>query len=362
MPRSAKIVRGGRANPYPPFSVLRHGGSSKCSTHINLNNTYEITVVIPTCNRKDRLLSLLGNLEASTYPIAAVIVVDSGEDRLSPGVYSSFAHLKIQYLSSGKSVCIQRNHGIRTAETEWIFLCDDDVEVPANYLRLLVDHAVMRADAGAVSGLFLQKEGAHWQGSYPVRSPGLLIWKYIFGLGCWGEIQYEGKNALTKRIRNYYLSRGNRIAKSGWPVLVDFSGPCFVAPMYTLGAALVRRDWLLASPFDEVLDRHGIGDNYGVCLGFPGRGVHILNGAFVYHHKTPVNRLQRSVQYFRRALALDYFIGSVETLRHCKRSWLLWSLTGNLLAFLMAGDFSMVKPAFKSLWLIALSRNPYSRM
>jgi hypothetical protein len=224
----------------------------------------------------------------------------------------------------------------------------------------LVEHAAARPETGAVAGLFLQKEGEVWQASYPVRSFGLLLWKYIFGLGCWGEIQYSGRNALTRRIRKYYLSKGNHIAKSGWPVLTDFSGEFFVTPIYTLGAALVRRDWLLQSPFDERLDRHGIGDNYGVCLGFPGEGVHILTAAYVYHHKAPVNRLQRPVQYFRRTLALDHFIGSGKALRHCKRSWLLWSLTGNLLGFLMAGDFVMVKPAFKSLLLIALGRNPYS--
>lgn len=315
--------------------------------------------MIPTCNRKDRLLSLLGNLALSSYPIAAVVIVDSGEDRLLPEDYAIFASLKIEYLHSEKSVCVQRNIGIRRAKTDWIFLCDDDVEVPGNYLDQLVDHAAARADTGAVSGLFLQKEGEVWQGSYPVRSFGLLFWKFVFGLGYWGEIQYTGQNALAKRIRKYYLAKGNHIARSGWPVLTDFSGHCFVTPIYTLGAALVRRDWLLQSPFDERLDRHGIGDNYGVCLGFPGEGVHILTAAFVYHHKTPINRLQRPVQYFRRALALDLFIGTIEALRHCKRSRLLWSLTGNLLGFLMAGDFIMVKPAFKSLLAIAFRRNPY---
>jgi glycosyltransferase involved in cell wall biosynthesis len=323
-----------------------------------LYNTNAVTVVIPTCNRKDRLLSLLGNLDRSIYPVSAVIIVDSGEDRLLPSDYSLFSHLPIQYLLSEKSVCIQRNIGIRRAETPWVFLCDDDVEVPPDYLQQLVAHATAGEGTGAVSGIFLQKEGDEWQGSYPVKSSGLLIWKFVFQLGFWGDIQC-GDNIITKKIRKYYRSRGNHIARSGWPVLADFSGASFVAPVYTLGAALVRRDWLLQSPFDEVLDRYGIGDNFGVCLGFPGNGIHILNKAFVYHHKAPVNRLKRPLQYFRRALALDYFIHTIPALEHCKRSWLLWSLTGNLLGFLMAGDWMMIKPAFKSLLLIALGQNPY---
>ncbi len=318
-----------------------------------------VTVVIPTCNRKDRLLSLLGNLDRSTFRVSTVIIVDSGEDRLLPADFALFSHLPIHYLLSEKAVCIQRNIGIRKAETPWVCLCDDDIEVPPDYLQQLVDYTTARQETGAISGIFLQKEGDEWQRSYPVKSSGLLIWKFVFRLGFWGEIQCGDNNLITKRIRKYYRSKGNHIARSGLPVLADFSGESFISPVYTLGAALVKREWLLRSPFDEVLDRYGIGDNFGVCLGFPGNGIHILNKAFVYHHKTPENRIQRPLQYFRRALALDYFMQTIPALENCKRSWLLWSLTGNLLGFLMAGDWMMIKPAFKSVLLIASGRNPY---
>lgn len=304
-------------------------------------------------------MSLLGDLNRQNYPVAAVIVVDSGEAPLLPGDLSPFDKLNIRYLRSEKSVCIQRNTGIRQAETPWIFLCDDDVEVPEGYLRQLVDYAAGREAAGAVSGVFLEKEGEQWLGSHPVTSPGLLIWKFIFGLGFWGDIQCPRYNPVTRWIRNYYQSRGNHIARSGWPVLTDLAGARAVVPVYTLGAALVRKDWLLQSPFDEVLDRYGIGDNFGVCLGFPGDGVHVVNQAFAYHHKSPENRLQRPVQYFRRVLALDYFIRTRKANWRSKRGRLLWSLTGNLLGFLLAGEFNMTRPAFKSLLLIASGRNPY---
>src|SRR5678815_2469003 len=96
-----------------------------------------ISVVIPTCERKARLLSLLQNLDRFTYPLDQVIIVDSGNDRLLPAEYSMFSNLDIQYMASEKSVCIQRNTGIRIARSPWIFLCDDDIEMPADYLRLL---------------------------------------------------------------------------------------------------------------------------------------------------------------------------------------------------------------------------------
>ena len=81
----------------------------------------DISVVIPTCNRKARLMSLLTNLVSSAYPLSEVIIVDSGEDRLIENDLLAFTDLNITYLDSVKSVCIQRNKGISVAKSEWIF-------------------------------------------------------------------------------------------------------------------------------------------------------------------------------------------------------------------------------------------------
>ena len=73
----------------------------------------QISVVIPTVDRKMRLLSLLASLDRSTHPIHEVIIVDSGNDRLVPNEYSAIKNFPIYYISSDKSVCIQRNTGIK---------------------------------------------------------------------------------------------------------------------------------------------------------------------------------------------------------------------------------------------------------
>jgi glycosyltransferase involved in cell wall biosynthesis len=54
----------------------------------------QISVVIPTVDRKMRLLSLLANLDQSTYPIHEVIIVDSGNDRLTPNEYSTIKNFR----------------------------------------------------------------------------------------------------------------------------------------------------------------------------------------------------------------------------------------------------------------------------
>lgn len=316
----------------------------------------QISVVIPTCNRKKRLISLLRNLNESSYPIYEVIIVDSGEDRLAAGEYASFSNLKILYLDAEKSVCIQRNIGICLSTSDWILLCDDDIEMPGDYISKLVDHAASHPTAIAVSGLWLQLEKNGWTPTYPETSTKAVLWKFIFQLSIWGEINCDSKNPLTRWIQKYYTKRTNYISKAGWPVLTDFSGSFFKTPLYSLGAALVKREWLVNSLYDEVLDRNGMGDNYGVTLNLP--CVHVITNAHVYHHREEVNRLNKPLQYYRRVLALDYF-RKVKKIPGVSKTWLVWSLFGNFLMFLMRREKQMIKPALKTLWQVAFKKNPY---
>ncbi|MBN9384515.1 MAG: glycosyltransferase family 2 protein [Chitinophagaceae bacterium] len=320
----------------------------------------QISAVIPTCDRKAALLVLLDSLNRSSHPPFEVIIVDSGNEKLSPEEYKPFTRLSIQHIHSERSVCIQRNLGIQKAAGSHIFLCDDDMELTVSYLKKLADHMTTHPESGAVSGLVLQKEKGVWQASYPIRSGAELIRKFIFQLGIWGEIECRD-TLLLKRIKDYYKRKGNHISKAGWPVITAFSGEYFISPVYGLGASLIKKDWLLLSPYDEVLDRNGIGDNYGVALGFPVPGIHILTDAFVYHHQESANRPNQALLYLRRVLALDYFIHSKKSLRHIKKRWLLWSLTGNFLMALLARNGSMIRSTFAGLRTVAFGQNPYAQ-
>lgn len=304
------------------------------------------------------MLSLLANLNQSVYPLLEIIIVDSGEDRLTAGDCAAFSNLAIQYIQSEASVCIQRNKGIQQARGAWIFLCDDDVEMPADYLQKLTDHIKKYPGAGAVSGQFLQIVGNEWKGQYPITSTFNLWWHFIFQLSIWGSIQSRS-NIFTKGIISYYKRKGNHLSRAGWPVITDFSGDYSRVQVYTLGASLVKKEWLLQSPYDEILDKHGIGDNYGVSLGFPSEGIHMVHAAFVYHHRGPENRLHRPLQYYRRALALDYFMNTKKIPAHIKRRAFLWSLAGNVIVYIFQRNWMMVKPAFTTFRRIAFGNNPY---
>jgi glycosyltransferase involved in cell wall biosynthesis len=305
------------------------------------------------------LLSLLRHLDQLSYPLEEVIIVDSGSEKLSPEEYHKFNNLHIRYMNSEQSVCIQRNKGIQKAASPWIFLCDDDIELPDDYLSVLIKYVNENREIGAVSGMWLQQEAGKWVSSYPIRSGFALLSKFIFQQGVWGEINYTGSNPLIKGIKKYYQRRGNHISKAGWPVNTSFSDEFIAFPVHTLGASLVKKEWLLQSAFDEFLDRYGIGDNYGVIAGFPFSKIYVTNKTSVCHHREPTNRLKSSLQYYRRILALDYFRRIGKTPPHVRKGWLIWSLIGNSLGFVVKGQWSMIRVTSRVISKILFNRNPY---
>ena len=317
----------------------------------------DVSIVIATRNRPTHLLSTLHALSRSTHPVRETIVVDSSDRRLDADAFAGLEGLNIEYLESPPSVCAQRNLGVRRARSSWVFICDDDVEAPPQYLALLAAHLAAHPECGAVSGLFLEKGASGWIGQHPEESSLVVIWKFLFQLGLWGEIRCS--DPISRIIKQRYHQKGNHIARSGWPVITDMRGPFFYTPVYTLGAALVKRDWLLRSPFDESLDSHGIGDNYGVAIGFPGDGVHVLDGAHVFHHHASVNRIANGVAQERRMLALDYFIRTRSELRDVRTLNYLWSLIGAGALNAVSGNW----PASRSMWRafarVVVGRNPY---
>jgi glycosyltransferase involved in cell wall biosynthesis len=323
-----------------------------------MRNNISISVVIPTCNRKESLLRLLTSLNNSTYVIHEVVIVDAGSDGILETDFTLFTNLTIKYLLARPSVCAQRNIGINEAAGDWIFLCDDDMEVPAEYLVQLTNHIDAHSDVGALAGIVLQLENGKWIEQYSVRSSLLLFWNFIFQLSIWGEITCNSNNQVISKVKMYYKKKGNHISKAGWPILSDFSGEYFKTPVYGLGASLIKKQWLLKSPFDEALDANGIGDNYGVAVGFPSE-VHVLNKAFVYHHRELTNRASESIRSGRRIFALHYFIKILPALKNIKLRWFLWSLVGLSLSNLISGNRKSSWIIIKNAFLIISGGNPY---
>jgi glycosyltransferase involved in cell wall biosynthesis len=275
-----------------------------------------------------------------------------------------FQDLPLKYISSEASVCIQRNIGIAQATGDWIFLCDDDIELSKDYLEKLEQYITLHPECSAAAGRLLQQEDDKWIDQYPVTGAKDLIWRFIFQLSVWGDLQnikssFSPVNLLLVYINKFYSRRANSVTLAGWPLITSWS-TSFQTTIYSLGADLIRRDWLLQSPYDEVLDPSGIGDNYGVAIGFPqSRGIHVIDSTIAYHHRANENRLDRTLAYYRRVLALHYFIKKSKRFGHATTLFFLWSLTGNALLYTAKGSKKMIRANLKIILLILTNRNPY---
>lgn len=325
-----------------------------------------VSVVIPTRNRLESLRKTLHCIRLQTLKPYEVIVVDASDP---PGssemLIREFDTLPLRCMNTPPSVCIQRNSGIYAASGDWIFLCDDDITFESHYLETLVAFAHTN-HSGAVSGLWMQHEGKQWQAQYRVTKIHSLLWAYIFQLSLWGEISVARPAFMPSMVFNkvlaFYQRRGNSTTRAGWPLITDFSAPFMRTRIYSLGACLVKRAWLIESPFDEVLDRSGIGDNYGVEMGFPGeQAILVLTTLPAYHHRSPDNRLPIAVAYYRRLLALHYFLSCRKRPQFGSVRWFVWSLIGNAIRQVVQGDIRLACATAKVCWLVFSRRNPYVR-
>ena len=244
-----------------------------------------------------------------------------------------------------------------------ILLLDDDIEIPPEYLESLVQFMLTNPSMGAVSGGLLEEENGQLLDSLKrhVSVPG-LCWNMLFQLGTWvdiGEIKPpRGFRAVFKWVSQYYAGRVNTSTLAGWPLVTQMHGDSFRTKFFGLGAALIRRNWLLDSRYDEILGPHGIGDNYGVALHFPGP-ITVLRSVSAIHHRSSINRPPASVAYYRRVLALDYFIRISDEYAYWKSLMLFWSLLGNLPVQLIHLRMREALATVKALLVIGSGTNPY---
>ncbi len=325
----------------------------------------KITTVIPTRNRPMHINRVLQTLQLQTRQADEIIIVDSSDDKsYIDEVLKHFSHLPLKCIQSSASVCIQRNRGIAVAQGNWIFLCDDDIELNPDYLEKLELYTKSNIECGAVAGRLLQQEDNSWVDQYPVKGAKDLIWRFIFQLSVWGDLQTIKSsfpiNIPLLYIKRFYSRRGNDLTLAGWPLITSWKKDSFQTTVYSLGANLIKRDWLLISPYDEVLDPSGIGDNYGVAIGFPqSLGIHVLDTTFAYHHRAHENRLDRTLAYYRRVLALHYFIKKNKRHGIFTTPLFIWSLTGNTLLYTFKRNKKLVRANLKIIGLILTSKNPY---
>jgi glycosyltransferase involved in cell wall biosynthesis len=318
-----------------------------------------ISVVVATRNRSACLHRLLASLETQEQPLHEVLVVDAS-DRAADGDALRVRHprLPIRVLAAPPSVCAQRNAGITAATGTHVFLCDDDMEVTPRYLPTLAAHLVRYPDTGALTGLISEPdERGMYASDFHVLPLRTLLWNTVFQLTVWADVSRTPMPSLLRRpLLAWYARRDNTFTLAGWPLVTEVSEPVIRCAVFGLGASLIARSWLRDAPYDEALGPHGIGDNYGVALGFPGdRPVVVLRNATILHHKVPGNRLPASSAHVLRILAMRRFRKQHGLYTPWAAAWLLWSLLGNGIRFLLRGNMAMLHATLATAGMLLFS-------
>lgn len=326
----------------------------------------DISVVIPTYNRTASLRRTLQSISQQTYLPKEVLIVDaSTEPEDANALKNLFPNLTILYYTSKPSVCIQRNFGIQMAKFSYILLCDDDIEAPNDYLFKMVNYLSENPETGIATGCVLQKnELGKWVYQYPTTSFFVYLWNFIFQLSVWGDFSEVKTNIFTKPIfvliKQFYDKRRNSYTLAGWPLITSFTKPVTRTSIYGLGASVIKREWLISSPFDEQLVPSGIGDNYGITIKLRyNKPIHILTEAYVYHHYAQENRLKAALSYQYRVFALHHFIKKSSKFNYINILFLYWSIVGHTIYQISKLNGKMVKVSLKTLVTLVIGMNPY---
>jgi glycosyltransferase involved in cell wall biosynthesis len=325
-----------------------------------------ISVVIPTRNRPASLRRLLGSLACQTLLPFETIIVDASDAGERERLAIEFPALHIRLLTSRPSVCLQRNTGIAAAGGSFIQFADDDIEFPSEYLATLAGHLSANRDAGAVSGL--QSDLLDGLVVFPdLRPIGALslAWSFIFQTSVWGSLREIASRRpaarLLKPILGHYRRRGNTFSLGGWPLLTRLGEAPERVAVYGLGGAMIRKEWLTGTPFDIRLVEHGIGDNFGLAINFPGaEPIALLPSTAFLHHRENDNRLPRGDAYVFRILALDHFMRASPRFHSGHRLVLRWSIVGHMMYFLIRGDLKMLLRSASTMLRLLAGRDPFA--
>jgi glycosyltransferase involved in cell wall biosynthesis len=101
------------------------------------NNTFIISVVIPTYNRANLLIKAIKSVLNQTFPVLEILVCDDGSSDNSKELVSGINSNIIKWIDCGKNgrPAIPRNIGIKQAKGNWIAFLDSDDEWLCNKIE-----------------------------------------------------------------------------------------------------------------------------------------------------------------------------------------------------------------------------------
>lgn len=142
-----------------------------------------VSVVIPTHNRKEKLIRLIKSLLESDYPkdkLEIIVVDDGSTDGTYDHVKKLFPQVKVIHNEEEKLLAESRNIGVRASKGEYIFLIDDDNVVGKNTIIELVKYMKKHPEVGVTGPImyFLGESKRIWCAGVK-RNYWTTITKYI---------------------------------------------------------------------------------------------------------------------------------------------------------------------------------------
>lgn len=95
-----------------------------------MQNKTTISVVIPTYNRANDLVTAIQSVLKQTYPVTEILVCDDGSTDNSKELVTAINDPKVKWIDCGKNggPAIPRNIGIKQSEGDWVAFLDSDDE------------------------------------------------------------------------------------------------------------------------------------------------------------------------------------------------------------------------------------------
>jgi glycosyltransferase involved in cell wall biosynthesis len=279
-----------------------------------------VSVVIPTHNRRDRLVKAIASVKAQTRPCFEVIVVDDasndGTQDYLRQMAAQDASLRVIRNEVAQGGARARNQGIAVAAGRWIaFLDDDDTWLPAKIERQL---ALLRANeaASAVSCWYYYKAPYRRQRIMHV-SPNFTEQQMLSGNSLGGASVCFTSARVLKEIGGFdpYLRSGQ-----DWELWLRlfYAGPILVCDEPLAVYQSHRGKRITRNVSSLYTGRRRTYFRYRRRMEPATRGVHLA--ALMYCRISADHAaFWRRVRVFKRIYAL---VGTAEALKYAR--WYLW--------------------------------------
>lgn len=265
----------------------------------------KLSLVIPTRNRRERLLQTLSSLACQSCGPEEVIVVDAGDDvtlpaQLTADWSSAFARFSA-FRATQRGAAIQRNEGVAMATGNVIGFCDDDVDFAPECIARLRDFLSSHPDFGGVAATVTNQAP---------RRVGKLT-RAVLGLfdtGSEDATPYDGR-VIGPGLNIYPIfdPKGHPVRETEW---------------LNLGATLYRRIVLPNPLFDSVFLTYSSCEDVGLSCRVARRGrLAVLRDAQIFHDSQPGDH-KSDVAAVVRMEALNRFFIATKILGHQPvRTW-----------------------------------------